>query len=94
MSTYSEIENSIKGIQRPEADPYLYSKIFNRIQTGAEEYLEPKFVWITACSFLILIALNGLIFQKSRIVTQTKQQEVKQLSNAMQLINENTINYN
>jgi uncharacterized membrane protein YvbJ len=88
-----QVENSIEGIEQAAVNPYLYSKIMNRIQQKALVYVKPKLVWISLASFAILVVLNVLVFGVSRQAAKPET-ELKQLSNALNLLNENAINYN
>ena len=58
----SEIMNSTEGIQRPDANPFLYEKIKYRMQHGkAVNHLPGKVSlagWVAA--IIILLAVNGL----------------------------------
>jgi len=89
----SEVENSIHPINRPEINPYLYGKIVNRLQAQSALYIKPKFIWISAISFILLLLLNIIIFTSGSGV-KTNESDVKHISRAFHLMNENTINYN
>jgi uncharacterized membrane protein YvbJ len=88
-----DIENSIGGIEQAAVNPYLYSKIMNRLQQKAVAYVRPKLVWISLASFAALVVINILVFGLSRTAAKPET-DLKQLSTAMNLLNENAINYN
>ena len=70
MENNKEIEkilNSLEGIQKPEANPFLYEKVMNRL-TGKEAAvvsMAPRVVWQAAACFAILIALNVFVLIRS-----------------------------
>ena len=88
-----DVEKSIDGIQQASGNPYLYHKILNRLQGQAAQYVKPRFVWLSLASFVLLIAINMLVFGLGHKAA-TPETDLKQLSNALNLLNENVINYN
>lgn len=88
-----EVLNSLDGIKSAEANPFLYSRILNKIQTSAKEYTPAKIIWLAAASFLLLLFLNISAFRKA----MNKGSSIYQSENAASgynLMNENPIEYN
>lgn len=87
-----ETENSIDGIGRAEANPYLYHKILEKIRQKALTEVKPKLVWASMATLVLLLAINILALKLSRR-SASPEAELKQLSAAMNLVPENTLNY-
>jgi hypothetical protein len=51
-----EILNSLDGMERAKADPYLYSKIVNRLSQPEKQVI--RLAWNIALALLIIAALN------------------------------------
>jgi hypothetical protein len=70
MENNKEIEktlNSLEGIQKPEANPFLYEKVMHRL-SGKEAIvvaITPRVVWQAAACFAFLIALNVFVLIRS-----------------------------
>ncbi|MDP1801304.1 MAG: hypothetical protein Q8L81_08130 [Bacteroidota bacterium] len=85
-----DTENSLNGLKPAEVNPYLYSKILNRLSAKVE-VAPSKLVWAAAASFLALILLNVFVFRTS---ASKNNSELQILAQHYHLLNDNTINYN
>jgi hypothetical protein len=88
------IEHSLDGVQQPEVNPYLYSKIVTRLQTKQEEQVSYKLVWVSACSLALLVLVNVMAFRFNHHHGQTTNKELGELTTVLHLVNDNAINYN
>jgi hypothetical protein len=89
-----DVLNSLDGIKSAEANPFLYSRILNKIQETSREYTPAKIIWLAAASFLLLLFLNISAVRK---VMTNKNESMYQSENTVSgynLINENPIQYN
>ena len=90
-----EVMNSLDGIQKAEPNPFLYSKILNKISEKANEYTPMKIVWLAAASFALLLLLNWQALRSNHTGSKTNDKStVEELANQYQLLNTNPINYN
>lgn len=65
-----EIMNSLDGMSRAEAPPYLWSKVRNRL-TPPVSMLKPKLAWMAA-SLVVFLLLNVITLRHQRSAeTQT-----------------------
>lgn len=87
-----EIQNSLNGIQSVEVNPYLYSKILNRIGKKQEIAVPIKWALLSASAFLLLFILNIFIFKS--VNNSPSKDDLKTLSTTFKLFNENNVNYN
>lgn len=58
---HSKIEftlNSLDGIKRAQANPYLYTRVMERLKYPAPGILKPMLVWQAAASMVIILGLN------------------------------------
>jgi uncharacterized membrane protein YvbJ len=88
----NDVENSLNGIKSAEVNPYLYSKILNRLQTKTQQNISPKFVFASSIALIVLIILNVFIFKSANSSSNTN--DLKKLSTTFNLVNENNLNYN
>ena len=89
----NEVENSLNGLQPAEVNPYLYSKILNRLNSVKIDRAPAKLVWSTVVSMLVLIVLN--IMAANNTPTQSADStELQQLAKQYQLTTTNLIDYN
>ncbi len=88
----NDTEKSLDGLKAAEVNPYLYSKIIDRLSEKIER-APARLVWGTAVSFIVLILLNIFILKNNR-TGNSKNQELKTAAKQFQLMNENSINYN
>lgn len=88
------VEKSLIGIQSAEPNPYLYSKILNRIQAKTNSNVSTKLVFASSIALAVLITLNVFIFKSSLNNSTATNGDLKKLSSTFNLINENSINYN
>ena len=88
----NEIESSLNDIESAEVNPYLYSKILNRIQVKKETIVPSKLVLLSASALVLLIILNFFIYKSMN--NSPSRNDLKTLSNTFKLFNENNINYN
>ena len=89
-----DVENSLNGIQQADVNPYLYSKIINRINAKVEVVMPVKWAWISVASLFAMIIINVSLLKFVYSNPKSNNSEIKQLSNKMNLINDNQINYN
>jgi hypothetical protein len=89
----NEVMESLNGIQRAEANPFLYNKILNRINTIREDATPMKLVWLAAASFLLLMLLNFQALRTIRFYSSEKA-ELQEIASGYQLLNTNSIDYN
>ncbi|MDP3558202.1 MAG: hypothetical protein Q8T03_12585 [Bacteroidota bacterium] len=89
----NEVENSLDGLNSVEVNPYLYSKIINRLNEPVE-ITSSKIVWASIASFVIIITLNVFVITTSKSNAIENNSDLQVVAKQYQLINENTINYN
>lgn len=58
-----EILNSLDGMQRAEANPFLYQKIKNRLEAPGKAAISPQMGWRLAVALATVILLNVLTLQ-------------------------------
>ncbi|MER3471468.1 MAG: hypothetical protein C4330_09060 [Chitinophagaceae bacterium] len=58
-----QILNSLDGMQRAEANPFLFQKIKNRMQQKDEPIISLQMGWRLALALATVIALNMFTFQ-------------------------------
>lgn len=88
------IEQSLDGVQQPEVNPYLYSKIVTRLQAKQEEKVSYKLVWVSVCSLALLVFVNVIVFRFAHHHSQTNNKDLSELTTILHLVNDNAINYN
>ncbi|MDO8999997.1 MAG: hypothetical protein Q7W45_09550 [Bacteroidota bacterium] len=89
----NEVENSLDGLNSLEVNPYLYSKIINRLNERVDQ-TSPKIIWASIASFVVIITLNVFIITTSKSNAIENNSDLQIVAKQYQLINENTINYN
>jgi len=89
----NDVENSLTGLKPAEVNPYLYSKILNRLNSGSQ-YAPAKLVWATALSMLVLVVLNIMAAKNTQSSVKTTDTELQTLANQYQLTGNNLIDYN
>lgn len=89
-----EVMKSLDQIRRAEADPFLYTRILNRIDTAGREYAPSKLIWLAAASFLLLVLLNFTLVKKTMSGSGKEETGISEIASGYNLVNENTINYN
>jgi hypothetical protein len=70
MATTNKIEetlNSLEGIQKAEANPFLYAQVMARLEKGEAVVVSiaPRVIWQAAACFAVLITLNVLVWAHS-----------------------------
>ena len=90
----NEILNSLDGIQKAGANPFLFEKISNKINSPGLEKVPLKFVWLTAFAFVILLLLNFLVFKTINFKQGSENTGMTEVVSQLQLVNTNSINYN
>lgn len=85
-----DTENSLNGLKPAEVNPYLYSKILDRL-SAKTEVAPSKLVWAAAASFIVLVLLNVFVLRTN---TSKKSSELQTLAQQYHLLNDNIINYN
>ena len=88
----NQTEKSLDGLKAANVNPYLYSKIIDRL-SGKIEKVPARMVWGTAVSFIVLILLNIFILKNNK-TGDSKNQDLKIAAKQFQLMNDNSINYN
>lgn len=59
-----EIMNSLDGMSRAEAPPYLWSKVRNRL-TPSSSILKPRLAWMAA-AMMVFLLLNVITLRHQR----------------------------
>ncbi len=90
----NEVINSLDDVNSAEVNPFLYTKILQKISSGNSEYAPMKLVWLAAASFALLLLLNFKVIKTSTSSSKNTKTEVQTLESSYQLFNENTLNYN
>lgn len=90
----NEIINSLDDVKSAEVNPFLYTKILQKIGSCNSEYTPMKLVWLAAASFALLLLLNFKVIKTSTSSSKKTKTEVQTIANSYQLFNENTFNYN
>lgn len=88
-----EVENSLNGLNSAEVNPYLYSKIINRLNES-DESTPSKIVWASLASFVVIIILNIFVLTTNKSNATENNSELQIIAKQYQIINENIINYN
>ncbi len=89
----NETENSLNHLKAVDVNPYLYSKIINKLNFNENEFVSGKLVWATSLSIVIILILNiyAVRFNLKSKSSSTKT-EIQSLSSELYLTN--TIDYN
>lgn len=89
----NETENSLNHLNAVDVNPYLYSKIINKLTASDKEVVSGKLVWATSLSIVIVLILNiyAMRFNLKSKSSSTKT-EIQSLSSELYLTN--TIDYN
>jgi hypothetical protein len=89
----NETENSLNHLNALDVNPYLYSKIINKLTASDKEFVSGKLVWATSLSFVIVLILNiyTMRFNLKSKSSSTKT-EIQALSSELYLTN--SIDYN
>lgn len=87
-----ETEKSLEDLRPADVNPYLYSKIMDRLSQKIEK-APAKLVWGTAVSFIVLIFLNALVLKNVKHNNSGKA-DLQTTAKQFQLMNNNTIDYN
>jgi hypothetical protein len=53
--------NSLEGIQRAEANPFLLTRVLEKMKSATVEWVKPVWVWRVAASFVIILMMNIVI---------------------------------
>jgi hypothetical protein len=89
----NETENSLNHLNAVDVNPYLYSKIINKLTANDKDIVSSKFVWATSLSIVIVLILNiyAVRFNLKSKSSSTKT-EIQSLSSELYLTN--IIDYN
>jgi hypothetical protein len=90
----NNILESASEIKESEPNPYLYSKILNRInqtENKTRPGLKYKLRWVAAISLVIAINVSAFFIYKLKIHKQNEAIAIESLSNEM--ISNTTYNY-
>ena len=90
----NEVMDSLDGIQPAEANPFLYSKILNKLNKINDEYAPTKLVWLSVASFAVLLILNIQTIKTIDSSSKNEKNELQNLASNFQLLNTNSFNYN
>jgi len=90
----NEVINSLDGIRRAEASPFLYTRIMNKAEATAKEYTPLRLVWLAAASFAVLVFLNLTAIKSITKTESAGKSDLQSVASAYNLMNENSINYN
>ena len=88
----AEVENSLSGLKPADVNPYLHSKIINRLNTV--EATPTKIVWASVASFIVILTLNVFVLTISQSNTAENNSELQIVAKQCHIINDNNINYN
>src|SRR5258708_5781400 len=90
-----DIENSLQGLKPAESNPYLFSKIMNRIaSTRMENTVSPKALWLTAASLIALVLINLAVITVMHSKESNQKPGLESFSMQLGLMNTNSVNYN
>lgn len=87
----NETLNSLDGIKRPEVNPYLYTRIVERVHSYRQQTVPTRMIWITACALFCITVFNIFVLGVW-LPKKERDMELRQLSS--ELIHTNTLNYN
>lgn len=90
----SEVENSLNGLQAAEGSPFLYTKLQARLESGKNAYTPVKLVWLTTACLLVLALLNLTVIKTLGSQAKSDKAALQNMSEQLQLMNTNSINYN
>ena len=89
----NQTENSLNHLNAVDVNPYLYSKIINKLTASDKEVVSGKLVWATSLSIVIVLILNIYAVRfnlKSK--SSSAKTEIQSLSSELYLTN--IIDYN
>ncbi len=69
-TTIEETLNSLDGIQRAEANPFLLTRVLEQMSTGMQNVVKPSLIWQASISLVVIISLNiaiGMFVTKDSI---------------------------
>lgn len=89
-----EIENSLSGLNLVEPNPYLFSKIMNKLEQRTVSVLSKKWLWLSLSAVLVLALLNLLIMLYLTNSFKPINSDLQDLSNHYKLFSTSTLNYN
>ncbi len=89
----NEVENSLTRLKPVEVNPYLYSKILNRLNSKPQ-YAPARLVWATVASMVVLVLLNIMVAENVQSSGKTNETDLQTLADQYQLTDNNLINYN
>ncbi len=74
----SEVEktlNSLSGLQKAEANAFLYEKVMSGLQKSEARVIPiaPRIIWQAAACFAALIVVNVFVWTKSADTNETSQ---------------------
>ena len=89
------ILESVSKIKEAEPNPYLYSKIINRLNNEQDNNLEPaykfRFAWVAVIFIIVSINVSAFFLYSSKNHNQKEVAVIEDLSNEM--ISGTTYNY-
>jgi len=92
MNHTDDIENSLDGIRRAEASPYLTAKVLSRLQATAKQLTSPRWVYITASCLILLLALNLVLLIKAE-KRGPHHNDAELMARQLGLDNDNPVSY-
>ncbi len=89
----NETENSLNHLNAVDVNPYLYSKIINKLTARDKEFVSGKLVWATSLSFVIVLILN-IYTMRFNLKSKSLSTKTEILALSSELYLTNSIDYN
>ncbi|MCW3102804.1 MAG: hypothetical protein JWO09_1244 [Bacteroidetes bacterium] len=89
-----EVMSSLDGIRQAEPNPFLYTRIMNKVEAAKGEYTPARIVWLAAASFALLVLLNLTAIRGITKKESAGNSDFKSVASSYNLMNDNFINYN
>lgn len=87
-----EVMSSLDDVKSAELNPFIYSKILQKVQSKKTASTPTKLVWLIAASFLLLLFFNLHAIKRTSVLSE-KKTDVQELASQFDLLNANTVNY-
>ena len=89
----NDTENSLNNLKAVDVNPYLYSKIINKLNVIENEFVSGKLLWATSISLIILLVLNiSAVRFNLKLKNSSTKTEIQSLNSEFYLTN--SIDYN
>jgi len=89
-----EVMSSLDSIRKAEPNPFLYTRIMNKVEAAQSEYTPARIVWLAAASFALLVLLNLTAIRSISSRESASNSDFKSVASSYNLMNDNSINYN